>query len=205
MLSTAAWNAFLKTLEEPPPEHRVRARHDRGAEGARDRRRSLPPLRLPAPHGRADRAGAAPHGRGRVDRDPARGDRRARALGHRELPRRARHARAAARLQRRRRSRWRTCSRCWASRTRRLLERTVDAIAAGDARGALLALAECADSGRDAGSFATDLEAQGARAAGRADARARSPPSWRSRPRPTRGCWPRPSACRTRRSCACWS
>ncbi len=41
-----------------------------------------------------------------------------------------------------------------------LLERTVDAIAAGDARGALLALAECADSGRDAGSFATDLESR---------------------------------------------
>ncbi len=39
-----------------------------------------------------------------------------------------------------------------------LLERTVDAVAAGDARGALLALAECADSGRDASSFATDLE-----------------------------------------------
>ncbi len=41
-----------------------------------------------------------------------------------------------------------------------LLERTVDAIAAGDARGALLALAECADSGRDSSSFATDLEAR---------------------------------------------
>ena len=39
-----------------------------------------------------------------------------------------------------------------------LLERTVDAVAAGDARAALLALAECADGGRDASSFATDLE-----------------------------------------------
>ena len=39
-----------------------------------------------------------------------------------------------------------------------LLERTVDAVAGADARGALLALAECADSGRDAGSFASDLE-----------------------------------------------
>jgi DNA polymerase III subunit gamma/tau len=39
-----------------------------------------------------------------------------------------------------------------------LLERTVDAVADADARGALLALAECADSGRDAGSFASDLE-----------------------------------------------
>ena len=39
-----------------------------------------------------------------------------------------------------------------------LLERTVDAVAGGDARAALLALAECADSGRDSSSFATDLE-----------------------------------------------
>jgi len=41
-----------------------------------------------------------------------------------------------------------------------LLERTVDAVAAADARGALLALAECADSGRDAGSFASGLESR---------------------------------------------
>jgi DNA polymerase III subunit gamma/tau len=39
-----------------------------------------------------------------------------------------------------------------------LLERAVDAVAAQDARGALLALAQCADAGRDAGSFASDLE-----------------------------------------------
>jgi len=41
-----------------------------------------------------------------------------------------------------------------------LLERTVDAVASGDARAALLALAECADSGRDASSFASDLESR---------------------------------------------
>jgi DNA polymerase-3 subunit gamma/tau len=41
-----------------------------------------------------------------------------------------------------------------------LLEQTVDAVAAADARGALLALAQCADSGRDASSFATDLESR---------------------------------------------
>jgi DNA polymerase-3 subunit gamma/tau len=40
----------------------------------------------------------------------------------------------------------------------RLLEETVDAVAAGDARGALLALASCAEQGRDAASFAGDLE-----------------------------------------------
>ncbi len=40
----------------------------------------------------------------------------------------------------------------------RLLERTVDAVAAGDAKSALQALEECVEQGRDAGSFASDLE-----------------------------------------------
>ncbi len=40
----------------------------------------------------------------------------------------------------------------------RLLEETVDAVAAGDARRALKTLQECVEQGRDAGSFATDLE-----------------------------------------------
>jgi DNA polymerase III subunit gamma/tau len=39
-----------------------------------------------------------------------------------------------------------------------LLARTVDAVAAGDARAALEAVSECAEQGRDAGSFAADLE-----------------------------------------------
>jgi len=42
----------------------------------------------------------------------------------------------------------------------RLLEATVDAIAAGDARRALQALEECVGQGRDAASFASDLEAR---------------------------------------------
>jgi DNA polymerase III subunit gamma/tau len=40
----------------------------------------------------------------------------------------------------------------------RLLEETVDAVAAGDARRALKALEECVEQGRDAASFASDLE-----------------------------------------------
>jgi DNA polymerase-3 subunit gamma/tau len=40
----------------------------------------------------------------------------------------------------------------------RLLEETVDALAAGDARRALLVLEQCAEQGRDAASFASDLE-----------------------------------------------
>jgi DNA polymerase III subunit gamma/tau len=41
-----------------------------------------------------------------------------------------------------------------------LLEETVDAVDRGDARAALLAVAQCAESGRDAGAFAADLEAR---------------------------------------------
>ncbi len=40
----------------------------------------------------------------------------------------------------------------------RLLEETVDALAAGDPRRALLVLEQCAEQGRDAASFASDLE-----------------------------------------------
>jgi DNA polymerase-3 subunit gamma/tau len=40
----------------------------------------------------------------------------------------------------------------------RLLEETVDAVAQGDAASALTALAQCAEQGRDAASFASDLE-----------------------------------------------
>jgi DNA polymerase-3 subunit gamma/tau len=40
----------------------------------------------------------------------------------------------------------------------RLLSEVVDAVAAGDAKRALTALAECAEQGRDAGAFAGDLE-----------------------------------------------
>jgi DNA polymerase III subunit gamma/tau len=41
-----------------------------------------------------------------------------------------------------------------------LLERAVDAVAVGDSRAALLALAECAEAGRDAASFAAGLQAR---------------------------------------------
>ena len=143
-----------------PAEHRVRARHDRGGEGAGDRRRPLPPLRLPPPHRRADRHRRAARGRGGVDRDPARGGRRARALGHRQLPRRARHARAAGHLQRHRRSRSRTCWRCSASPTRVCSRRPSTRSPPATPRRALRALEQCAEQGRDAGSFARDLEAR---------------------------------------------
>ena len=78
--------------------HDLRARHDRGQQGPADGRRPLPPLRLRPPDGRPDRRGAAARRRRRADRDPGRGVRADRPLGDRLVPRRARDARAAARL-----------------------------------------------------------------------------------------------------------
>ncbi len=44
MLTKEAWNAFLKTLEEPPPQDGLRPRHHGGPQGDGDDRRSLPAL-----------------------------------------------------------------------------------------------------------------------------------------------------------------
>ena len=109
MLSTAAWNAFLKTLEEPPPNTVF-------VLATTEAQKVLPTVvdrchrfDFQRPDGRADRDRAAPRRRRRGDPDPPGGGRRARPLGHRQLPRRARHARAAGHLQRRRdRARGRT-------------------------------------------------------------------------------------------------
>ncbi len=102
MLSTAAWNAFLKTLEEPPAHvvfvlatteaHKVPAtiidrchRFDFG-------RPSLEQI--------AARAAAGVRGGGH--HDPRSGGGHDRPQGHRQLPRRARHAGAAGDLRRHR-------------------------------------------------------------------------------------------------------
>ncbi len=55
MLSTAAWNAFLKTLEEPPPNTVFVLATTEAAKVPADGHRPLPPLRLPPPDRRADR------------------------------------------------------------------------------------------------------------------------------------------------------
>ena len=52
MLSKGAFNALLKTLEEPPGAREVHLRHHRGAQGAGDGAVALPALR-PAPRRRA--------------------------------------------------------------------------------------------------------------------------------------------------------
>ena len=100
MLSTAAWNAFLKTLEEPPAHvvfvlatteaHKVPAT-------IVDRCHRFDFQR---PVARADRGRAAQGGGRGADRAARPGDRHARPLRHRQLPRRPRHARAARHLRR---------------------------------------------------------------------------------------------------------
>ena len=99
MLSTAAWNAFLKTLEEPPP-------HTIFVLATTEANKVLPTVvdrchrfDFARPTRRADRRGAAPRRRRRGDRD--RPTRRVALIARAatgSLPRRARHARAARRL-----------------------------------------------------------------------------------------------------------
>ena len=73
MLTTAAWNAFLKTLEEPPPNTIFVLATTEAGEGAADGRGPLPPLRLRAPQRAADRRRAAPGRRAaRRSRSPTR-------------------------------------------------------------------------------------------------------------------------------------
>jgi hypothetical protein len=85
MLSTHAFNAMLKTLEEPPRACRVHPRHHRSAEGAGDGVVALPAVQ-PEEHG-ARRGGAssghgAPGGRDRVRTCGAGADRPVRRRQH---------------------------------------------------------------------------------------------------------------------------
>ena len=134
MLSTGGVERVPQDARGAAAAHDLRARHDRGEQGAADGRRPLPPLRLRAADPAADRRRAAPRGRRRGDRDPGRGDRADRPLGDRLVPRRARHARAARRLLGRERSRSTTCSPCSAPPTPTCCSAAVDAVDGGDAR-----------------------------------------------------------------------
>ena len=100
MLSTAAWNAFLKTLEEPPPNTVF-------VLATTEAQKVLPTVvdrchrfDFQRPTVEQIATVARPRRARRVDRDRARGRRGARAPRRRQLPRRARHARAAADLRR---------------------------------------------------------------------------------------------------------
>ena len=115
---TAAWNAFLKTLEEPPP-------HTIFVLATTEAKKVLPTV-VDRCH-RFDFAppDASPRSptvlRRVADAEaieiPDEARRADRPLGDRLVPRRARHARAAASPTRARRSRSRTCSRCSARPT----------------------------------------------------------------------------------------
>ena len=159
MLSPQAWNAFLKTLEEPPP-------HTIFVLATTEANKVLPTVvdrchrfdfGRPAVAQITD--GAAPRRRRRADLDPRRGVRADRALGHRLVPRRARHAGAAARLLGPVDRSSRTCSRCSAPPTPTCCSARSTRSPPATRRSALLAAARLADSGRDIGRFFGDLEA----------------------------------------------
>jgi DNA polymerase-3 subunit gamma/tau len=157
MLSTAAWNAFLKTLEEPPPNTVfVLATTEAG--------------KVPATV--VDRCHRFDFQRPTVEQIAAVLRRTAEAEAI-EIP-----PEAVAALARAATGSFRDAlgtleqlvTYCGPSialedvlavlgaTDSELLEETIDAVDSCDARSALLAVAKCADSGRDAGAFASDLE-----------------------------------------------
>ena len=115
MLTREAWNAFLKTLEEPPPNtvfvlcttepHKVMPTIVDRCQRFDFQRPSLEQI-AEVVRRVADR---------RVDRDRGRRGGGDRPRRHRQLPRRARHPRPAGRLRRQAGRRPTTCSRCSAS------------------------------------------------------------------------------------------
>ena len=171
MLSQAAWNAFLKTLEEPPPDTvfvLATTEAEKVPATVVDRCHRFDFQR---PTRRADRRRGAPRRRARVDRAAPRGRGRRGARGHGQLPRRAGDARAAASPTAATRSRCADVLAVLGVTDAQLLEDTIDAVAAGSARAVLLrgrALRGCRPRrgrvhGRPRGAHA--------RAAGRAHAR----------------------------------
>ena len=88
MLTNEAFNALLKTLEEPPAAHPFHPGLDRAPQDPGDHRVALPALRVPRADGQGDR-GAAPEGReGREDPGDAGGAAPARVGGGGEPARR---------------------------------------------------------------------------------------------------------------------
>ena len=157
MLTKEAWNAFLKTLEEPPPNtvfvlattepHKVMPTIVDRCQRFDFQRPSLEQISEVAAPGR----------RRRGDRDRRRRGGDDRPLGLRQLPRRARHPRPAGRLRRRRRSRPTTCSSCSAPPTPSCSSTPPTRSPPATPRAALEAVERLARSGRDPAQFARDL------------------------------------------------
>ena len=159
MLSTAAWNAFLKTLEEPPPNTvfvLATTEAQKVPATVIDRCHRFDFQR---PTRRADRDRGRAQRERRVDRDRRRGGRRARPPRLRQLPRRARHARAAADL-RRRRDRARRRARGARDLRRRAAVRGASTRSPPPTRAArCAAVAGAVDGGHDPAAFIRELEA----------------------------------------------
>jgi DNA polymerase-3 subunit gamma/tau len=157
MLSTAAWNAFLKTLEEPPPNtvfvlatteaqkvpatvvdrcHRFDFHRPTVEQIASVVRRAAQAEQIEIPPEAVSALARSATGSFRD------------ALG--TLEQLVTYSGSEIVLQ--------DVLAVLGAADARLLEATVDAVAEGDARRALTVLAECAEQGRDAASFAGDLE-----------------------------------------------
>ena len=160
MLTREAWNAFLKTLEEPPPNTVFVLATTEAAQGDGDDRRPLPALRLRPPLAGGDR-------RGRCAGSPQ--PSRSRSTTARSAPI-ARAANGSFRdalgtldqlvaYSGERDRRPTTCSQVLGVADADLLFRAADAIAGGDGKATLEVVAELARSGRDPSRFASDLVA----------------------------------------------
>ncbi len=202
MLTREAWNAFLKTLEEPPPNtvfvlatteaHKVMPTIVDRCQRFDFQRPSLGQIaevleRVAGSEGIEIADGAASRDRPR---------------GERQLPRRARHARPARRL--RRRARWRRDDvlAVLGVADAELIFGAADAIAEGDGRSALETVDRLARSGRDVVAVHPRSGRSPAPAARRPDRRRRFPTRSPSR-RNTRSAFAaRRSGSARRRSCA---
>ena len=157
MLTKEAWNAFLKTLEEPPPNtvfvlatteaHKVMATIADRCQRFDFQRPSLEQISEVLNRVAAAESIEVDDGRGGDDRPLRPG----------QLPRRARHPRPAGRLRRRARSTSTTCWRCSAPPTPSCSSRRSTRSIAEDPKGVLLGVEKMARSGRDPSQFARDL------------------------------------------------
>ena len=194
MLSPQAWNAFLKTLEEPPPRTIF-------VLATTEAQKVLPTVvdrchrfdfGRPSVEQVATVLGASP-GRRRSSRRRRPGARR--PPRHRQLPRRARDARAARHLRRRAaRSSPAMCWPCSASPTPSSCSKPSTRWSRVTPPRALRAATKLAESGRDPGQVLRDLEVHGRELLDGAGPRARCPPSCASPPSATSGSSSRPQA-----------